>query len=567
MLNWPGGLDRLAHKDPAIRHRAAEELARRATPELQPLLLELFSDPDPLVREISLRGLRSTGGKGASAALVRLLNDPEPNVRAAVLKQLSEDAAIEMFDKIAAYVQKETDPDLIVHAIRYFHEVKYAKKTDSLIPLTKHASWQVRADAAAALGAAIDRYSNSTSNSKNEQIFDTLLALLADEDAFVVARSLEGLAYVNAQRAVEPLVKAATDHPSLASKIAHILANGSAMRAAALPHLREFFQREDPAARAAAIRGLTIASSESLSTEMAAALNDSDSRVRTAAAESLLQMMSQSQPDNLMRFGELDDLNELNDFSRFGQFDIPLREADPPIPEPGNPIAGFFKKLLGGGGAEKEEPTAEEPVDEPAKKADPQDPPANDSPRTVSPAEKDESEKDESGGDNSPEDPASNVSPLDQWLVEIYAGKHREEWTSELVGPLTTMLKAPDVGERHSAAMALLPLGKTSEALPVILAAAEESADAYHRSGDALAWLVWQQREEVFWSLVSTAHDEGQLAGLVSSLNSVNDTRNANVLWTLLNREEATSHVAQEIEEGILASSFGQRYFNVNSVA
>ena len=72
VLTWPGGLQRLADRDPQQRHRAAEELASLATADLQPLLLELFSDPDPLVRELSLQGLRHVGGRHATAALVGL---------------------------------------------------------------------------------------------------------------------------------------------------------------------------------------------------------------------------------------------------------------------------------------------------------------------------------------------------------------------------------------------------------------------------------------------------------------------------------------------------------------
>jgi HEAT repeat protein len=90
VLTWEGGLVRLAATDSRVRQRAAEELAGVADDRDRALLLELFGDPDPLVREISLRGLQQIGGKEATAALVKLLKDPAPNVRAAVLKQILE---------------------------------------------------------------------------------------------------------------------------------------------------------------------------------------------------------------------------------------------------------------------------------------------------------------------------------------------------------------------------------------------------------------------------------------------------------------------------------------------
>lgn len=260
-LAWPGGLERLADRDPAVRHVAAEELAARATADEHALLLELFSDADPLVREIGLRGLRNVGGEQASAALVTLLNDPEPNVRAAVLKQLAEDSATEMLNKVAEYVKQEQDADLVVHAIRFFREAKGSQAVPTLLSLVEHDSWQVRAEAAEAIGKTLkdthyrSPYSSSGSGDNTVEVYDALLKLLADPDAFVVSRALEGLSGVDAKRAVEPLVNAAAAHPSLASRIIDLLAGGGEMRDAAVPHLRVFFKSDDAAVRAAAIRG------------------------------------------------------------------------------------------------------------------------------------------------------------------------------------------------------------------------------------------------------------------------------------------------------------------------
>jgi HEAT repeat protein len=115
-LKWPGGIERLAATDPEIRLRAADELAARATAADEPLLLELFSDPAPLVRELSLRALRQAGGSNVNSALLRLLDDPDPNVRAAVLKHLAEAPSPAAATRMVTYVAAETDPDLVVHA-------------------------------------------------------------------------------------------------------------------------------------------------------------------------------------------------------------------------------------------------------------------------------------------------------------------------------------------------------------------------------------------------------------------------------------------------------------------
>ena len=91
VFEWPGGLERLSATDVATRQKAADDLAARATSADEALLLELFSDPVPLVREISLRTLTKVGGAGANSALLKLLDDPEPNVRAAVLNRAGRD--------------------------------------------------------------------------------------------------------------------------------------------------------------------------------------------------------------------------------------------------------------------------------------------------------------------------------------------------------------------------------------------------------------------------------------------------------------------------------------------
>ncbi len=141
-LRWPGGFDRLSAADAQTRHQAVEDLGARLTPDEAPLLMELFSDSDPFVRESSLRLLQSMGGETVSAGLVRLLRDPEPNVRAAVLKQLTESPDPRMVPEVARYVSTEKDVDLIVHAIRFLRELKGKAARDCLTSLLTHESWR-----------------------------------------------------------------------------------------------------------------------------------------------------------------------------------------------------------------------------------------------------------------------------------------------------------------------------------------------------------------------------------------------------------------------------------------
>lgn len=311
-LRWPGGIERLASTRSEDRQQAAEQLGELATSEEQPLLLELFSDPDPLVREISLRDLRRVGGKAATSALVSLLDDPEPNVRAAVLKQLAEDAPADMIETIGQYVGREEDADLLVHAVRYFREVSGEDIPKHLLPLLDHESWQVRAETVETIGkwlsnqnstVSLNAFSSSASggtiksidassldvetakedavdanpereSSADERSVDggatgkaedetpvqrvhrRMREMLDDSDAFVVSKTLEVVAGSDSAESVEPLVAAAMKHPELREKIIDSLAGGSNMRRAAKPHLLKFFKQGEPEVRAAAIRGL-----------------------------------------------------------------------------------------------------------------------------------------------------------------------------------------------------------------------------------------------------------------------------------------------------------------------
>ena len=254
-LTWRGGLERLAATAAGPRQQAVQELVARATAADEPLLLELFSNPDSLVRELSLRALKEVAGPRATPALTRLLNDPEPNVRAAVLKHLAEQPSKALVATIVAYARSEKDADLVVHAVRALRAAGGPSVTAGLKDLLKHESWQVRAEAAEAMSKAIDRY-NQQSQASNADICVALVKLLDDPDGFVVSRAIPALAAADLALAVEPLVRAAGKHPDLAPEIVRTLSNHGTMAATSIPHLRTFCRHADAEVRAAAIAGL-----------------------------------------------------------------------------------------------------------------------------------------------------------------------------------------------------------------------------------------------------------------------------------------------------------------------
>lgn len=293
-LEWPGGLERLAGTNTAQRHQAMQELTTRATRREEPLLLELFSNPDPLVRELSLRTLRRCARSQATDALVQLLCDPEPNVRVAVLKELTEKPSPGMVPKLLEYLTTEKDVDLLVQTVRALAGAKGDAAAKSLKDLLSHSSWRVRAEAAEAIGKLIERDgSNEKVQQRNADLSVSLFQLLQDPDGFVASRALPALKSADLAVAVEPLIEATVKHPELTPEIVEILTHSSNMLPKALPALRRFCEHDLASVRAKAVKALCEQQGAGAVVEIHAALLDPSSAVREAA---LTALTATSQP-------------------------------------------------------------------------------------------------------------------------------------------------------------------------------------------------------------------------------------------------------------------------------
>ncbi len=292
-LEWREGLRRLASADVARRHAAAQELAAFAGRSDSKLLLELFSDPDPLVREISLTALRGVGGSETVAALVGLLKDPEPNVRAAVLKQLGESPSPKYADALSEYVAAEQDPDLLVHAARVLRGIQSEKSSESLESLLDHENWRVRAEATEALGEMVRR--GNLQAPRRASAYAALIQRLEDDDGFVVSRAVTALSGVDLPAVVEPVTRAAANHPEIAGDALRLLAHPS-LRSKALPLLRDFTRHADPEVRRAAVMALAETAPGEAGDAVVALLSDASVEVRVAAADAAFRVISGLNP-------------------------------------------------------------------------------------------------------------------------------------------------------------------------------------------------------------------------------------------------------------------------------
>lgn len=491
ILNWPGGIERLGAANVETRRVAADELAERATKDHERLLLELFSDPAPLVREIALKALRTTGGSKSNSALIKLLEDPEPNVRAAVLKQLAEKPSKSIVPTIVKYVAKEQDADLVVHAVRLLREAKGKQALLSLMTLLKHDSWRVRAEAAESI-SKLTSHREKMSAADKAAAYAALIRILDDEDGFVVSKVVAGLKESDLATAVKPLAAAAEKHPDLAVEIVNVLANGSHSHSAT-PHLRRFCKHESPQVRAAAIGGLCIVLRNEAGKELREALTDPESMVRAAAGEALFKMLGSNAIVASMVGGEFES-----------------------VPQNQSLLGSLVGALLGGGGSSSESVVVE----------------SNDS------------------GDKKGTD-AENADDPDHSLKEIRQSKVHQKWLFDLVSLLKPLLKAESHEERLAAALPMTALGRDKQALPVLRNLLTEDPDLRPEIARALPWLLWDDRRQMFEMLTEQISDASQISRIATLMADRPDTRSIELLWSLIKDDESGGKLVSVLEDAV----------------
>jgi HEAT repeat protein/thiol-disulfide isomerase/thioredoxin len=490
VLRWPGGLERLAATDVATRHRAALELLAQAASGDEGLFLELFNDSDPLVRELALKGLDTIGESGDSKPLLALLADPEPNVRAAVLKQFAEHPSPGLTAELSTYVARETDPDLVVHAVRVLREQNSARSTKVLVGLLEHENWAVRAEAVEAIGKKL---SDSTMNANvgieaKADAYAALTERLDDADGFVVGRALTALKEGNLLLALEPLLRVADKHPELAAKVIETLSSGPSERPAvmakALPRLRKFAAHPRVDVRAAVVNALADPAEKAIEPEVQAALADSESEVRVAAANMLMAKLHARRPQGS---DDPDDIEEM-----------------------------AFMFIDG---------------------IDPED-------------EQDAAAK---------KDGEAKGMSIESWLTRFQEGKGRPAWMEPAIAPLAKMLKSASVEEQLAAALPLVALGRRSEAMPTLIAAARQRPNFIGEASHALPWLHLRERLELFETLLAANPATDQFRQLASQLSAVRDTRIATPLWKLTTRDELDAQAIQSIDQALRRAYLGSR--------
>ncbi len=484
--SWPDGIERLASTDYETRVAATVELSRRARRTDETLLLEMFADPVPLIRETSLKTLQRVSGTSANGALVRLLDDPDPNVRAAVLKQLAEVPSPLLVAGIAEYAQKETDPDLVVHAVRFLREVPSLKSVETLIGLFRHPSWRVRAESADGVNRLLERGRPGLSALK-PVLTEGFVRLLNDEDGFVVGQAIKGLTSLESSSSVDEMIAVANDRPELASAVVTALGTSFSSHSKTHETLQKFSQHEQPGVRAASITQLINVEREGAADALTDALNDPQAEVRVAAVNAVFRQVAQRIAAKV---------------SAARSSEAASAESSPDS-FAGALISGFGRLFA----------------------AD------------VPPAEQDSSVE--------VSDTATNRSDPDTAIRQEHAAYRNREWLHDQEPLIERMLLADNAAEQLAAAKYLTMVGH-DQAFEALLRLAESRAHLAN-AAQVFTGLVWENKVRLYDRLVATAAARSDLVLIAEYLSSSHDLRAASKFWELLAGPMADAHLAAEL--------------------
>lgn len=536
LLDWPSGLERLASTKLSEKQAAALELSTRATSAEEPLLLELFGDPVPLIREISLRTLKRIGGSDVNGALVRLLDDPDANVRTAVLTQLAVDPSPRIVPRIAEYIKTEQDPDLIVHAARLLREAKGKAAVEALIELLDHENWQVRAEATEGIGKIID--AERSNRGQYQFAYDSLLKRLDDDDGFVISRAMAALEHADQSRILKPISEVAEKHPELATEVVKWLSQGGEFNETKIPLLRKYCQHQEPQVRAAAIRGLCQIAPGECEEELRTLLQDETSQVRTAAAMALYMVLDRQ------RIG----ISVVDPFGESGSFAAPEGYEE----RPSSSIGNFFRSIFGGSPRPDVEKSAPPTAIETVESEEPLVAPKPDSP-------------DE--GLTPPKYAADATGEkLDEYLQQIREGQHHPKWAFDLVPLLELMAESETKNERLTAALALTALGQDEVSLPVFDAALQTQPHHLSLISSSLKWLQWTDRIRLFDEMLPLARSEIDLDSILKQMALTYDRRAIPALWSALDQDRSDDVASTAVTSALTQLMFRNYYFDVDDI-
>lgn len=371
-------------------HRAAaEKLIESLTQQDQMMIDELSSDPNPIIRELTIPKQQEFGALEDPDRLTRLLADKSPSVRTAILRELSENKNAKSIQILVDYIQKETDEDLLVYATKTLGTIgRKQAAQQALIQLTRNTSWRVRAAAIDAIGGTIEGrnpYSTGTEDRVSKEASEAVIAGLQDDDPFVVSRAEVLLVKLISQDNATLVAKYWMDHME---KVGPMLKEVSdyekpTLLVPVVDAAKQLLKSEDPEQIRKAAALITKVSPTSLNDSIPELLESENSGTRLAALEALVatllapRLTYTAEPESGFSFGGSPSANKVGPESYWypvpeslqtvpkaknkrGEAALALVEESPPRSVIGSILGGIFGTSSSSGSNQESAMTQEE---------------------------------------------------------------------------------------------------------------------------------------------------------------------------------------------------------------
>jgi HEAT repeat protein len=266
----PALLRALGRETPKVRAAAAGAMALAEGAEVSNRLTEALADEDPWVRYFAARSLGRRKAVESTDALARLARDDKSShVRIAAVEALGHVGGPEAARVVAPLV-KSDEPDLVRTAVAALGRIQHPDAEPPLFEALGSPDADVRAEAAAALGA----------RGGAESVERLRRVAATDAEPSVVEAALGALGRAGTPEAVAAVVSLTSDPARRERAVAALARTGEAL----LEEVARGLSPEQPAGvRRAVVEALGRVKSQRASQLLRAACEDADPSVRAAA--------------------------------------------------------------------------------------------------------------------------------------------------------------------------------------------------------------------------------------------------------------------------------------------
>jgi HEAT repeat protein/thioredoxin-related protein len=194
-----------------------------------PLLVDLLTHPEPVIREAAIETLFSSAGNYAVKPIEQHLErETDPDILFIILKHLGDTKSRESFKILESFFTHENE-DLVIAAIGGAVKLSVGSLATKLIPLLKDPQWRVRVAALEAIKEKGGHEADFLSQIRGRDVFvrdeiaDAVFHCLDDPDEFVRHTAAVTIGEMKINNAESPLKKAYRKHVDMHGVVVSVL--------------------------------------------------------------------------------------------------------------------------------------------------------------------------------------------------------------------------------------------------------------------------------------------------------------------------------------------------------